>query len=49
MVNKTKIGLLHGKNNLEGDIALRMRSSGEPGYGIWINDETNYIDSVFGG
>ena len=46
--NKSAAGeaviLMKGTNNLEGEIAVRMKSSGEAGFGIWKNEDENWID-----
>ena len=46
MVADQPILLIHGENDFEGDIAIRLRSSGEVGYGIWKDDGNNYIESL---
>ena len=46
MVADQPILLLHGENDFEGDIAIRLRASGEAGYGIWRDEGNNYIDSL---
>ncbi len=46
MAGDQAVLLLHGENNFEGDIALRLRSNGETGYGIWTDDNNNYIYST---